>query len=81
MVLFYIVKAACTWDSEGGGVTLRRTYLRRIANTLIWISGILIVFSFIAKEGFHYQAELALIPIFFAIGLVGLIIILIMGLI
>ena len=59
---------------------MRRTYWRRFAGVLVWISGVLIGASFIAKEGFQYPIDLALLPIFVGIGLVGLAIILIMGL-
>ena len=58
---------------------MRRVYLRRLAMTLIWISGILIVGSFVAKEAFAYHGNLAFLPFFFAIGIVGLVIILLMG--
>lgn len=60
---------------------MRRHHLKRFALTLIWLSGILIVGSFVAKEGFAYQGDIRFVPVFFAIGLIGLIIILIMSLV
>ncbi len=60
---------------------MRRTHLRRFANVLLWISGILIVLSFIAKEGFQIHFDLVLLPFFVALGLVGLAIILVLGVI
>ena len=58
---------------------MRREFLRRTAIVLIWISGILIVGSFFAKEAFQFQVNLVYLPFFFAIGLIGLVIILLMG--